>query len=680
MVEQEIDATCQHGACIGYVCTKCGYQEFGDVWLGDPIDCDYETIVVSPSCTEWGYTKKTCKMCQNCFTTDEVEPTGHTFNDWIITKYPTQQECGSNYRVCTVCDYQDLESIPCLTPSEGLEYRLLDDYDEKHYAVWGIGTCTDTHILIPESYQGLPVTYIYPNAFANNTQIKSVTFSDSILDIGAAAFLGCTSLERVTFSNSIEFVRDEAFKGCVFLSDLAFPSSLKSIGKSAFEGCTSLNSLNFPSKLLSIYDYAFKDCDNVKSILLSSSIDNLKPTAFENCKSVDTIVFGDRFIDYDYGMFANLITVILPNTISAFPSYMFEGCNNLEYKEYDNALYLGSAENPYLVLVKAKNTNISSCEIHPDARIIADGGAFAGCKYLQSISIPDSITNLGSAPFLGSATFEGCSALEKVILPNGVTTLDTSWFKGCAKLTDLYIPDSIMEVRHDESVECPLFELVEYNNAWYFGNKDNPYYVLFKAKSTSITSCKLHPDTKIIAQCAFINCTSLKSIAFNNSLRAINKCAFEECSSLTNVSIPDSVAFLGLSLFNGCYSLSYIDFGNGSFSEIKGGSIGGFLESRHLTYIEIPESVTKIGDHTISASEYTVVIPHSVKLLGQFSFSGKSIKIIYDGTKEEWKNILDDTRRSFDLQTGMNYSRWYSIVQGGNVTVQCNDGILNYYN
>ena len=54
---------------------------------------------------------------------------------------------------------------------------------------------------------------------------------------------------------------------------------------------------------------------------------------------------------------------------------VFYSCSKLAYNEYNNAKYLGNSDNPYMVLMNAKNTSVTSCDIHPDTKSIA-GQAF----------------------------------------------------------------------------------------------------------------------------------------------------------------------------------------------------------------------------------------------------------------------------------------------------------------
>ena len=57
-------------------------------------------------------------------------------------------------------------------PEKSLEYQLSEEKDS--YSVVGIGTITDSDIVIPENYKGLPVTAIGDYAFFSCSNIRSV--------------------------------------------------------------------------------------------------------------------------------------------------------------------------------------------------------------------------------------------------------------------------------------------------------------------------------------------------------------------------------------------------------------------------------------------------------------------------------------------------------------------------
>ena len=100
--------------------------------------------------------------------------------------------------------------------SVGLEYTLNED--GQSYSVTGIGTCTDTDIVIPNEYEGLPVTIIGSGTFSFYSHITSVTIGDSVTTIGDAAFSHCQNLASVIIPNSVTSIGIAALDACVNLN------------------------------------------------------------------------------------------------------------------------------------------------------------------------------------------------------------------------------------------------------------------------------------------------------------------------------------------------------------------------------------------------------------------------------------------------------------------------------
>ena len=105
-----------------------------------------------------------------------------------------------------------------LLKSEGLSFEKTND----GYIITGVNDCTDTNIIIPIKYEGLPVTGIGEDAFRGCTNLTSVTIPSSVTSIGKGAFLDCTGLINITIGSGVKNIGVNAFDGCVKLETLYY--------------------------------------------------------------------------------------------------------------------------------------------------------------------------------------------------------------------------------------------------------------------------------------------------------------------------------------------------------------------------------------------------------------------------------------------------------------------------
>ena len=90
--------------------------------------------------------------------------------------------------------------------SEGLAYLKKTD---GSYQVVGVGTCTDTEIVIPSAYQGAPVVEIAGEAFAFNDTVTCVKIPKSVTSINPNAFSYCVNLAKVVFEDKSGWIAKE---------------------------------------------------------------------------------------------------------------------------------------------------------------------------------------------------------------------------------------------------------------------------------------------------------------------------------------------------------------------------------------------------------------------------------------------------------------------------------------
>ena len=178
-----------------------------------------------------------------------------------------------------------------ITPSVGL---TLVSHGNGTCYVSGIGTCTDTDIVIPEtSPTGDIVTRIGWYAFSGCKSLTSIEIPTSVTSIGEGAFTGCTSLTSIEIPSSVTSIGDWAFGSCRSLTSIEIPASVTDINWLTFSDCSALSTVTFAegSQLTNIDRDAFIGCTSLISIDIPSSVTNIGDRAFGNCDSLTSVTF-----------------------------------------------------------------------------------------------------------------------------------------------------------------------------------------------------------------------------------------------------------------------------------------------------------------------------------------------------------------------------------------------------
>ena len=248
---------------------------------------------------------------------------------------------------------KETESEIELVYSEGLIFHKNGD---GTYKITSIGTCTDTELVIPPTYEGLPVTAIGDSAFSDCTHLSAVVIPATVTAIGDMAFNGCASLVSVTIPESVITIGAGAFSHCTVLTSVTVPDGIRSVGFSAFEDC--------PNLQFNVFDKA-NYLGNEKNPYVA--LVRCPTRGASSCKvHEDTqLIAEEAFLNCEY-----LTSITIPDGINFIGARAFNGCSKLVYNTYSNAQYLGNEGNPYLVLVRATERNITSCEIHEATKLI----------------------------------------------------------------------------------------------------------------------------------------------------------------------------------------------------------------------------------------------------------------------------------------------------------------------
>ena len=329
---------------------------------------------------------------------------------------------------------------------------------------------------LSDSTYDLPNTLVEtaPGVFGSSEFITEMTFPTSFENLGNYTFNACSKLVKVTLPVSLKSIGDFAFFSCESLTSITIPNLVTSLGYETFYGCTALASVTLSSSLDSIGDEAFYGCSALTAITLPVSLTSIGIESFTCCSS--------------------LTSISLPAYLKSMGIANFYGCTALKSFAVDakNSTFETDGKGLYL---KKKTRLLSyalgapdSSYVLPDTLVKIDSSAFEDCQNLISVSLPASVTTIGSDAFCG------CRALTSFVVASGNVDFETDG-KG------LY-------------------------------NKGKTELLAFAAGCQD-TSCTLPDSLVIIGERAFDHCAALTQITVPSAVSYINYLAFNDCTSLS---------------------------------------------------------------------------------------------------------------------------------------------------
>ena len=402
-----------------------------------------------------------------------------------------------------------------------------------------------TSIAIPNS-----VTSIGSSAFKDCSSLTKVTIPNSVTSIGNSAFNGCTGLTSVEISNSVTSIGDNVFKDCSSLTKVTIPNSVTSIGNSAFNGCTGLTSVEISNSVTSIGDNVFKDCSSLTKVTIPNSVTTIGDYAFQYCSSLTTVTIPNSVTTIGLNAFygCSSLTSVHITDIAAWCKIDFE----YMYSERSNA-YLGYVSNP---LCYAKHLFMNGKEIKelviPNSVTLIRDFAFYNCSNFTSITIPNSVWSIGKYAFYG------CSGLTSIAIPNSVDGIGEGAFSGCPNLSTVNINGSMIR----------KYSEIHYTD--WVGNSRKFYYTYFNLKDIFGSQVKKYVINGPIGDEAFSGCSGLQSVVISNAVETIGSQAFSGCSKLQSVIIGSAVKRIKSKAFSGCSALTSITSLNTTPPEIEG--------------------------------------------------------------------------------------------------------------
>lgn len=165
---------------------------------------------------------------------------------------------------------------------------------------------TEIELVIPEKLGDYPVKRIAANAFAGNTNIKSVSFGKSVEVIGYGAFAGCTNLAgTITIPANITSIQDGLGNLTGVFSSTAVEEVVVEagenelyLGASSFAGCESLRKVTLSERCTDIKSLVFYGDSSLEQITIPKSVTRIGESTFGGCSALSDVYYGGTEDEY----------------------------------------------------------------------------------------------------------------------------------------------------------------------------------------------------------------------------------------------------------------------------------------------------------------------------------------------------------------------------------------------
>lgn len=479
-----------------------------------------------------------------------------------------------------------LSALPLTSFAASCTFEYKEVGDEVTVVYCNAGNTVD--IVVPDTYNGKPVTAIGDGAFSNFGMVdnagekvsRKITLPKTIKKIGFMSF-GLSMISEININEltNLEYIGAYAFMGTDISGDIVLSDNVKYVGASAFSA-TKITSLHLgknvnipqPEKSKEVITYMLrKQLGNVhlfnstymetsnseKSIALCCS-DLTKVTVDPQnpyYRSVNGVLYSkDMTKLYTYPSGKQGSVYIMPVTVDAFYNalggfyiypvkvmgYTFDVMDKTKFG-INNGINKKDDETTEFVVNYRFASNLKNVVISERVSEIADIAFYN--TGIESVFIPKSVTTIGDKAFWH------CTDLTTVGFDrdSSFTSLPKECFKDCTSLKNV------------------TFGRIKYLEALAFGNCTSLERIdltnVLSIESTAFDGCTSltdvvyqdteSPEKATVSAQAFDSQESLETVMLGSSVEKVEAKAFANCANLKSVYISDEVENISDTAFEG---------------------------------------------------------------------------------------------------------------------------------
>lgn len=134
--------------------------------------------------------------------------------------------------------------------------------------------------------------------------------------------------------------------------------------------------------------------------------------------------------------------------------------------------------------------------------------AFFGCNSLLEVKLNEGIQKIGES------SFGSCGSLQSITLPSTLTEIGSYAFNGCTNLSEVVTNEGLKKIGRWAFEDC-----------------------------SSLQTISLPSTITEIDKYAFSGCSSLREVLLNEKIQGISRKAFQNCISLQHNTLPSTLRF-----------------------------------------------------------------------------------------------------------------------------------------
>lgn len=313
--------------------------------------------------------------------------------------------------------------------------------------------------------------------YALRSEIKTVSVSGGALSIGNNAFSGCSALESADVSEGVTDIGMNAFRDCASLEEFDIPESVKTLGIGAFYA-SAVKNINIPASVTEIGTNAFGWCASLEGFTVAADNKNYSADEYGvlfNKSKTELIKFPNNSGETGYA---------IPATVEKISDDAFENCISLQtvsvpasVTEIGSRVFFNCGLES--IIVDSANSSYSSDEFG----VLFDKNKTKLIQYpcnagAQEYQVPASVKEIENAAFHNVINLRG------VALPDGMEAVGDYAFLFCENLEYVHIPASVTEIGE---------EIADYTSAYICSDSESAYAKEYaEANGYTFKICAVH--------------------------------------------------------------------------------------------------------------------------------------------------------------------------------------------